>query len=205
MIMRFARTYGSRLYPQNKDQAWQFTTGPELDTFGVPVPIEMKTFGLEEFNFNKKLMNLKLAYVPCYGTERTYPRLFVNELHLIYLDRRNPKGCYMHYATLYNVVSLRNEQIISLRPLLAPNLDEIYFIEEVQQYFGNDMGNFNEIIQTMLNSNVIASNQNNRSFLVNVKYEKLVILNKPICCQNNSQMASQWKRNMNYPSDCNKK
>jgi hypothetical protein len=204
-MVRYARTYGSRLYPQNIDQSWQFPTGPELDTFGVPVPEKMKTFGLEEFNFNNKLMDIQLAYVPCYGTERTYPRPFVDELHLMYLDRRNPRGCYMHYATLYNVQSLRNEDIKSVRPLLVPNLDEIYFRAEVQQYFGNDMGNFNGIIRAMLNSNIIASNQNNKSFLVNVRYEKIEILDKPVCCQNNNQMASQWKKNMIYPSDCNKK
>ena len=102
-MIRYARTYGSRLYPQNIEQAWQFPTGPELDTFGVQVPEEMKTFGLEEFNFNSVLQGLKLAYVPCYGTDRFYPRPFVDELRLMYLESRNPRGSYMHYATLFNV------------------------------------------------------------------------------------------------------
>ncbi len=204
-MIRYARTYGSRLYPHNIDEAWQFPTGPELDTFGVEIPEEMKTFGLEEFNFNKKLIDLKLAYVPCYGTERTYPRPFVDELHLMYLDSRNPRGCYMHYATLYNVQPILDIEIAPIRLNLDNDFENIYLRNEVATYFGEDFQNFVKIISEMRDSDLVASNQNNRSFLVNVRYEELVILDKPMGCQNNSQMASQWKTNMIYPNDINQK
>lgn len=59
-----ARTYGSTIYLTDRHNAWKYPTGPVLDNFGVP--IERQNFGLEEFNFNDTLLDLKLAYVPCF-------------------------------------------------------------------------------------------------------------------------------------------
>lgn len=202
-MIRYARTYGSKLHPNNLNQVWQFPTNPLLDKFGVLIPTQNKTFGLEEFNFNPFYIKNKMAYVPCYGTERCYPRPKIDELRLVYKVKDN---CYCHYATLYNVTSYKNEDIednnTHLRRMITPVLEQIYFRLESQDYFGNDYLAFEKKINAMIASNLIADNENDNSFLVNVKYDRLEILDKPVYCKLNSHYASQWKINVEYPSNC---
>jgi len=198
-MTHYARTYGSTLHPNNLMEAWKYPTSPVLDTFGVIIPIRNKTFGLEEFNFNSFYLKEKIAYIPFYGTERFYSRPFVEELRLIYRVKDN---CYCHYATLFNVVSLVNNNILNLRQIIKPVLNQIYFSQESHVFFGTDFPTFQSKIQEMYDSKFIASNQDNNSFLVNVKYERIEILDKPIYCKTNSPYAAQWKINIDYPCQC---
>jgi hypothetical protein len=192
-MIRFARTYGAKNYPQNTNEAWQFPTGPFADTFGVPVQNNKKTFGLEEFNFIALLRELKIAYVPCYGNARYFPRPFVKELHLIFkTEGRN----HIHYATLHNVTPIADEEIYEMRKLLEPHINEIYFNKSSQDFFQNDFSNFQDQIQFMFNQNRIAANQINASFLVNLRYEELTILKKPIKLDAYPGYVGQWKINV---------
>jgi len=198
-MTRYARTYGSTHHPNNIDIAWKYPTGPALDNFGVPVPSANRTFGLEEFNFNDFYRKEKIAYIPCYGTQRTYPRPSIDELRLLYKINRR---CFIHYATLYGVVSFTDNDIQNLRQLISPRLNEIYFRQETQTFFGADYNEFQEIINRMCSSNLIADNQENSSFLINVKYKRIDILKKPVQCRINANFASQWFINAEYPSNC---
>ena len=198
-MLLYARTYGSILHPNNLNQVWQFPTGPILDIFGVKIPAQNKTFGLEEFNLNPFYIKNKMDYIPCYGTERCFPRPYVKELRLIYRIKDN---CYCHYATLYNVTSFTDNDINWLRPLIEPMLEEVYFRQESQQYFGADFPIFEKKIVEMCASNSIADNHNDNSFLVNVTYDRLEILDKPVYCKLNSHYASQWKISVEYPCNC---
>ncbi len=199
IMIHYARTYGSIHHPNNLIEAWKYPTAPVLDSFGVTIPEQNKTFGLEEFNFNPLYLNEKIAYIPCYGTVRFYPRLFIEELRLIY---RVKDTCYCHYATLFNIVSFNNNEIVNLRQIINPELNQIYFSQESQGFFGADFTTFQRKIQEMYDSNSIADNQNDNSFLVNVKYERIEILDKPIYCKLNSHYAAQWKINVEYPCIC---
>jgi hypothetical protein len=191
-MKRYARTYGLRLYKDNLDGNWQFPTGPLADTFGVPVPISNKTFGLEEFNFSNILRELKLAYVPCYGNARFFPRPFIKELHLIFkTEGRN----HIHYATLHNVTPIMDEEICEIRKLLQPHIHNIYFNISTQEFFQNDFSRFQEQIQFMSNQNRIAANQINASFLVNLRYEELTILKEPVSLDVYPGYVGQWKVN----------
>jgi hypothetical protein len=201
-MANFARTYGSIHHPDNLNNAWQFPTGSELDTFGVIVHNHHLTFGLEEFNFNPFLIKEKLAYVPCFGTLRTYPRDFIEELRLIYRVPGNINYCYVHYATLLNVSPLLNNDIQLLQNTLAPQLNQIYFRQESINYFGPHFPIFQEKINKMFDANVIADNHNDLSFLLNVKYEKLEILKNPVLCQINASYAGNWYQNVQYPCNC---
>jgi hypothetical protein len=191
-MIRYARTYGSQNYPQNVIEAWQYPTGPIQDTFGVPVLKLNSTFGLEEFNFNPFFLEEKMAYVPCYATAKYYPRPPLKELKLIF---KTSGRCHLHYATLYEVTSILNKQISSLRNQIEPKIDEIYFRQETQQFFGNDFENFVQIINRMKDSSFIASNHNHTPFLVNARYEKIEILKSPIPCELNPKNVNQWKIN----------
>lgn len=192
----YARTYGTTLKEKELENAWQYPTGPLLDNFGIP--INKKTFGLEEFNFKSFYLKNKLAYVPCYGTERFYKRPFIKELRLIF---KTAPLFYKHYATLYNVESFGDNDIPSLRDLIEQHLNEIYFTQQSQIFFGQDYPLFKKAITHSLGSNIIASNHDNSSFLVNLKYEKIEILKKPIQCGLKANYAGQWYRNVEYPRD----
>jgi len=198
-MTRYARTYGSILHPSKLNIAWKYPTGPAIDTFGVQVPINNRTFGLEEFNFNDFFLEEKIAYIPCYGTQRTYPRPNLKELKLVY---KINSRCFVHYATLYDVVSFRNNDIQNLRQIIFPQLNQIYFRQETQTFFGADYNEFQEIINRMCSSNLIADNHENSSFLINVKYKRIDILKKPVQCRINANFASQWFINAEYPSNC---
>ncbi len=195
-MTHYARTYGTTLKEKDRANAWQYPTGPLLDRFGIL--INKKTFGLEEFNFNSFYRNHKVAYVPCYGTKRFYQRPFIKELRLIF--KTAPK-CYKHYATLYDVESFGDNDIPSLRDLIEQHLNEIYFTQQSQIFFGQDYPLFQKAITHSLGSNIIASNHDNSSFLVNLKYEKIEILKKPIQCGLKANYAGQWYRNVEYPRD----
>ena len=192
-----ARTYGSTIHEIDPHNAWKFPTGPMLDTFGVP--IANQTFGLEEFNFNSILVNKQFAYIPCYGTHRTYPRPFVKELRLIYRVNNIENFNYLHYATLFNVRSLVNEDIPEIRRVLAPDFNTIYLSPECQDFFGINYAEYQIRIQHMFNANLIADNENNSSFVVNVRYESLEILDNPVPCVMNANFASNWFENVIYP------
>ncbi len=192
-MIRYARTYGSRLFPEKTEKAWQFPTGPSADTFGVPVPDGNKTFGLEEFNFNKILRELKLAYVPCFGNARFYPRPTIKELNLIYKIAGRD---HFHYATMHNVTPILDNEICDVRKILKPNLNEIYFNRDAHDFFKNDFENFQNQIHFMFNQNSIAANQINASFLVNLRYEELTIFKEPVNLDVYPGRVGQWKVNV---------
>jgi hypothetical protein len=192
-----ARTYGSTIHEIVPNEAWKFPTGPMLDTFGVP--IANQTFGLEEFNFNPILVNKQFAYVPCYGTHTTYPRPLVNELRLIYRVNNMADFNYVHYATLFNVRTMVNEDIPEIRRELEPHFNSIYLSEECEIFFGLNYPEYQNHIQNMFNANLIADNENNSSFVVNVRYESLEILDNPVPCVMKSNFASNWYENVIYP------
>ncbi len=198
-MTRYARTYGSIHHPNNSQEALKYPTGPVNDIFGVPVPHQERTFGLEEFNFHPLFLKEKIAYVPCFGSANTFPRPSVEELKLIYRVNAN---CYVHYATLSNVDSFTNDDIPNLRQLINPQMNQIYFRQESQAFFGADFPAFQKIIENMYASNFIANNQNNASFLINVRYKKIEILEKPVSCKLNSHFAGNWYINVQYPSTC---
>ena len=165
----------------------------------MPVPDANKTFGLEEFNFNPYFLKERIAYIPCFATARTYPRPNLKELRLIYkIDGR----CHIHYATLYNVTSILNENISSHRNWIDPMMNEIYFNKNSQEFFGDDFEQFAKIINQMKDSNVIASNHNHSPFLINVRYQEIEILKKGIPCEVNPNNVNQWKINVDSPGNC---
>ncbi len=192
-----ARTYGSALQQVEGNVRWNFPTGPNLDTFGVPIGLQ--TFGLEEFNFHPSILKKQLAYIPCFGTLRTYPRPSVNELRLIYRIHNNGEFNYMHYATLYKVRTILNEEIPVIRNVLEPDFNAVYLNQNCQNFFGLDFPEYENCIQNMFAANLIADNQNNSSFVVNVRYDALEVKENPVPCRLNANFASNWSLNVIYP------
>jgi hypothetical protein len=192
-MIRYARTYGSVNYLDKNNEAWQFPTGPFADTFGVTVPNNKKTFGLEEFNFNTILRELKIAYVPCYGNAISFPRPNLDELNLI---SKIAGRDHFQYATLKNVSPIRDEEISEIRKLLDSHIHDIYFNSSTQDFFQNDFSRFQDQIYFMFNQNRIAANQNNASFLVNLRYEELTVLKKPTKLDVFPGHVGQWKVNV---------
>jgi hypothetical protein len=198
-MIRYARTYGSINYPNAIQQAWLYPSGPLADTFGVPVSDANKTFGLEEFNFNPHFLKEKIAYVPCYATARSFPRPNLKELRLIY---KTSGRCHVHYATMHDVTPILNAHIDSIRDWIEPMMHEIYFNHHSQSFFGDDFQNFVKIIDHMKGSNLIGSNHNHTPFLVNVRYSKLEVLEKPVVCELTPNNVNQWKIQVDMPGNC---
>jgi hypothetical protein len=199
-MIRCARTYGSKNYPDNLNEAWQYPTGPSTDTFGVPVQELNKTFGLEEFNFNPFFLKEKIAYVPCYATARSFPRPNLKELRLIY---KTSGRCHVHYATMHDVTPILNDGINTIRAWIEPMMNQIYFNQHSKAFFADDFQHFEKIINRMKASNLIASNHNHSPFLVNVYYSELEILDEPIFCELNPSNVNQWKIRVDIPGNCN--
>ena len=89
-----------------------------------------------------------------------------------------------------------------LRNLLNPQLPSIYFRPESLQFFGQDFPLFEQKINDLNNSQFIASNHLNSSFLVNVKYEKLEVLSKSVKCNLRASFASNLYTDVIYPCNC---
>jgi len=196
----YTRTYGSVVHLNNPNLAWQYPTQPLLDKFGIP--INKLTFGLEEFNFNPFLVENKMAYIPSFGTFRTYPRSPIKELRLMYRIQSAQRFCYVHYATLHNVIAFLDNDIPYLHNLLTPQIPLIYFRPESHQFFGQDFPLFEQKINDLNNSQFIASNHLNSSFLVNAKYEKLEVLSKSVKCNLRASFASNLYKDVIYPCNC---
>jgi len=194
--MRYARTYGSINQPHATQDAWQYPTAPSSDTFGVPILDANKTFGLEEFNFNPHLIKEKIAYIPCYATARYYPRPYMNELRLIL---KTSGSHHIHYATLYDVSPILDNEIKELRNQIIPVIENIYFGKQTQDFFGVDFENFVTTLNRMRDSDIIASNHDHSPFLVNVRYKKLEILKNPKSLKTNPRNVNQWKINVEFP------
>ena len=134
-----------------------------------------------------------MAYVPCFGNARFYPRPTIKELNLIYkITGRD----HFHYATMHNVTPILDKEICDVRKLLKPNLNEIYFNRDAHDFFKNDFENFQNQIHFMFNQNSIAANQINASFLGNLRYEELTILKEPVNLDVYPGRVGQWKVNV---------
>jgi hypothetical protein len=134
-----------------------------------------------------------LAYVPCYGNARFFPRPFINELHLIFKTEGRK---HVHYATLHQVTAIADEEICEIRKLLDPHIDEIYFNASAHEFFQNDFSRFQNQIQFMYRQHRIAANQINSSFLVNLRYDELTILEEQITLDVYPGYVGQWKINV---------
>lgn len=95
--------------------------------------------------------------------------------------------------------SLLNEDIHQVREVLTPNFQSIYLRQECADFFRDNYPIYEKRIREMLNSNLIAANDDNNSFLVNVKYDKLEYLDKPKAVVMNSHFAANWYLNVIYP------
>ena len=188
-MTKLARTYGSTMHLININEAWKFPTSPLIDNFGIIIPFQNKSFGLEEFNFTSFYINKKVAYIPCFGSYHFFPRPYVDELMLIYRVEDN-KFC--NYATMYKVRQIIDNEIDSYREVINPQIDNIYFSNETKLFFNNDIENFKIKINNMLNASSIANNNVYNSFLVNVEYNEINILETPKYLTLNSFYASQW-------------
>lgn len=193
-MIKYVRTYGSRNHPNNLEKAWKFPTTPEQDVFGIRISNNL-TFGLEEFNFNNFLKNNMLAYVPYYGRALANPRPAVSELRLLYKVELIGNR-YCHYATLYNVIQLTDRDIPQIQELIENEFDEIYLGKESKELFGNQFDAYENQITRMFNSRTIANNQDRSSFIVNLRYEKLEIIEKPLYCHLNAHYAGNWYNNV---------
>ena len=155
-----------------------WTAPQSLSTFGIPIigNRNSKFLGLEEFNFSQKVTgiefeNKKLAYIPCFSeTVRPY----LSELELFYSAGNNTT---LHYATLYNVQQISDNQIIDIRK----KLNQEGFIEWVEnnQEFRENYNVFfapalREFTKFYEESNGIIANGHEVRFVFNVLYDKVI-------------------------------
>ena len=154
-----------------------------LSTFGIPIIGNRMTkyLGLEEFNFSLKVTgiefeNKKLAYIPCFSEKvRPYQR----ELELFYSAGNNVT---MHYATLYGVQQILDNQIIDIRRKLNQE-DFMEWVENNQEFNDNYGGLFDSTLGEYRNffksKRVIAKGHEDR-FVFNVLYDKVIFHNPEI-------------------------
>ena len=154
-----------------------------LSTFGIPIIGNRMTkyLGLEEFNFSLKVTgiefeNKKLAYIPCFS-EKVRP--YQSELELFYSAGNNVT---MHYATLYGVQQISDNQIIDIRRKLNQE-DFMEWVENNQEFNDNYGGLFDSTLGEYRNffksKRVIAKGHEDR-FVFNVLYDKVIFHNPEI-------------------------
>ena len=154
-----------------------FTTPQSLSDFGIEVSNgkETKYLGLEEFNFCQTLLHFKfqkkkhVAYIPCFSSKI---QSNVDKLELFYLES---KGVTYHYATLYGVEQINNNQVSQIRKdLLDAGL--VNLVENSQDFYLNYGDLFNtalKIWKHYFRSNTIVANRGIDRFVVNVFYDKI--------------------------------
>ena len=85
-----------------------------------------------------------------------------------------------------------------MRNQIIPVIENIYFGQQTQDFFGVDFENFVTTLNRMRDSDIIASNHDHSPFLVNVRYKKLEILKNPISLKTNPRNVNQWKINVEF-------
>jgi hypothetical protein len=156
-----------------------------LSTFGIPIGEKrnIKYLGLEEFNFSQKVTeiefeNKKLAYIPSFS-EKVRP--YQSELELFYSAGNNVT---MHYATLYGVQQIENDEnsIIEIREKLnQENFTQwVENNQEFQNNYSELFGSALEVYKYNFQSNVIIAEGHDNRFVFNVLYEKVIFHNPEI-------------------------
>jgi hypothetical protein len=153
-----------------------FTAPQSISTFGISIRLrgDLKHLGLEEFNFCKTLRDFKfnnyhLAYIPCYST---CLRPNLDKLDLFFSAGNS---IAIHYATLFDVEQLTDEEISELRDsLLAAGFPN--FVENSPDFQNNYQNLFEPALAIWKNNfnqdNILARGHNPR-FVLNVKYKSI--------------------------------
>lgn len=162
-----------------------FTAPQSLSTFGIPIRLKrnIKYLGLEEFNFSKKLTEIKfenknLAYIPCFS-ETIRPNL--TQLDLFYSAGNNVT---IHYATLYGVQQIAND--ISQINQIRQRLNEELFMEwvannqEFQNNYAELFGLTIEVYRQNFRSNHVIAEGHDDRFVFNILYDKVIFHNPEI-------------------------
>lgn len=132
-----------------------------------------KFFGLEEWNNNKIIKDLKIGYLDSFRTNQ------VNSLiELIWLFSYYPTDRKIYLVGyMKNVRQLECNEIYAIRK----NLNQQNWLNIVHKHFQNvndDNTGFEKYKNCWISNDIIAKTE--ESFLFNLKYEKLYFLNKPI-------------------------
>ena len=148
--------------------------------------------GLEEWNNNKILQKLKIAYLDSF-------RLCVrpNEIDKILLFSFNPINRHIYLVGyLYGVKQIKDTEIQEIRN----NLLEENWLQEAQQDFHN-IGDFREIenhnqYYNCWNSNTIVA-EPGKNFILNVRYDNIKIFEYPYKINFTNlfpELNSKWRR-----------
>lgn len=154
-----------------------FIAPESISNFGIPVTNqhETKSLGLEEFNFcpilqNYTYHNNHVAFIPCFSMNRG--NIFIEELKLFYLQAPN---LTIHYATLFGVSQIQENQIPNIRLDLIENGFHNHVHNSI--VFQNNYGLlFNPAIQiweNCFNSNVIFADGSDVRFILNTFYQEI--------------------------------
>jgi hypothetical protein len=156
-----------------------------LSTFGIPIIgyRNTKYLGLEELNFSQKVMgiefeNKKLAYIPSFS-EKVRPHQ--PELDLFYSAGSNVT---MHYATLYGVQQIENneERIEEIRKILNQE-NFISWVRHNQEFNDSYVELFDSACdeyEKLFNVNRVIADGHEDRFVFNVFYEKVNFHNPEI-------------------------
>jgi hypothetical protein len=131
-------------------------------------------FGLEEWLFNPEFIKRNIGYLDCYRIHN-----YRLEDKVLLVTKNPDEDCYYHVATISKVVSIRQNQIASIRADLGPD-----FLEMVNNHFTqppfNDPRNIinHEYFNNWNSNNIIAPAPN--GFIANIKYESFKILDKAV-------------------------
>jgi hypothetical protein len=152
-------------------------------------------YGYEEWNRQKLLLNNKIAYVESYRRHLLNP---CKKLMLYYKDP-NHGNDFFHYATLYNVEQLSDNNIQNIKI----NLNNAGWQAMVQGHFNNppinDLGpiGLHPSYLAAFDSNNIVTQNPNPGFIVNLEYERIDVLKKPVNLSkmdNEDIINSSWRR-----------
>lgn len=131
-------------------------------------------FGLEEWLFNPEFIKRNIGYLDCYRR-----KCFQTEKKVLIVTKNRIDNCYYHVATLFEVSSINQLQINTIRASLGNA-----FLQVVENNFNaapiNDARNINnhEYFNNWNSNNIIANAPD--GFIANISYKSYKILDKPM-------------------------
>ena len=142
---------------------------------GIEFSIKNKKrfFGLEEWNNNKIIRDLKIGYLDSFRTNKVNG---LTELICLFSYNTTDRKIYL-VGYMKNVRQLECNEIYAIRK----NLNQQNWLNIVHKHFQNvndDNTGFEKYKNCWISNDIIAKTE--ESFLFNLKYEKLYFLNKPI-------------------------
>lgn len=178
----------------NPDFQPKKVTTPSTTAF----PINNKIcWGFEEWNFNPKMLEMKMGYLDCFRRDADYNNLPVyNNVQLFYRDPKD-ENTYA-FAVLKNVQKISHREV----PQIREQLNNQNWLDEVENHFGQYPEQFEIYNRNYQNNNTFIpiDERPYNIFPFNIRYERICYYKEPIKVpyENNKRLFIRYCSNLEW-------